>query len=342
MKKRNREEDRAALEVLRKTGVNVLEAALVAREALECGYGRIKRARKCIELGVRALKQREKTVTFNKAVETALEERIGHRARSLSDFRYLAQRLMRNCPGLARRRVRGMTPKECSLYIRQAYDTPRQRNKARLAMSAVFSTAIKHEWCDHNPIAKVPREKLHERRIRILTPEEIRSLLITTSGYKEGICLAAVSIMLYAGIRPHEVERLPWDQIHLDEKVIYILPQHSKTGGARRVTIHPPLEAILRKIMQLNIPRGKMVCPPGWRKHWAAIHRLAGWTGGKRWVEDVLRHTFASHHLSSFRSYAELQLEMGHRSAELLRTRYVAMEGIQQGDDFWLPPAGII
>ena len=35
-----------------------------------------------------------------------------------------------------------------------------------------------------------------------------------------------------------------------------------------------------------------------------------------------------SHHLATFRSYTELQLEMGHRSADLLRTRYVAMEGL--------------
>ena len=37
----------AALEVLRSTGVDILEAALVAKEALECGRGRVKRAREC-------------------------------------------------------------------------------------------------------------------------------------------------------------------------------------------------------------------------------------------------------------------------------------------------------
>ena len=36
--------ERAALEVLRSTGVDVLEAALVAREALEHGSGRVRRA----------------------------------------------------------------------------------------------------------------------------------------------------------------------------------------------------------------------------------------------------------------------------------------------------------
>lgn len=331
--------DRAALEVLRKTGINVLDAALVAKEALEKGRGRLKRARRCIELGDSALRQTEKTVTFAKAVAAAEEDKLGRRKRSVSDFRYLINRMMKRCGELARRRVRSLTPKECSLYIRQSYETPRQRNKARLAMSAVFTAAMKRDWCDSNPISKVPKENVMERKITILTREEIDSLLTAAEEYEGGICLAPVSIMLYAGVRPHEVARLQWSHINRAAGVIYIHPQHSKTGGARQVTIYPPLAALLSKIERMGLNKGLMVCPHRWAKHWAELHRRAGWTQGKRWIEDILRHTFASHHLVTFRSYAELQLEMGHRSAELLRTRYVAMEGVRREDNFWLLPA---
>ena len=85
-------------------------------------------------------------------------------------------------------------------------------------------------------------------------------------------------------------------------------------------SIHPPLARILRHIQKADHER---ICPPNWRRHWAALHRAAGFT---HWQPDVLRHTYATHHLATFRSYAELQLEMGHRSADLLRTRYVAMD----------------
>ena len=70
--------------------------------------------------------------------------------------------------------------------------------------------------------------------------------------------------------------------------------------------------------------RGRYFFSGRWRHQWAGLYRA---TGGTPWQPDVLRHTFATHHLATFRNYAELQLEMGHRSAELLRTRYVAMEG---------------
>ena len=315
-----KEEELAALEILRQTDVNMLEAALVAKEALQAGRGRVKRARACIAAGEEALRRREKTVSFERAVEVALEARKDRRKRTLTDFRYIVRRLMKRCKGLAKRRVRSMTPEECAEYLRAAFDTPRQRNKARLVLSGVFSTAMKRGWCAENPMRRVEAERVVESRIRILSKEEIARLMAAAESYEGGACLAAVGMMLYAGIRPHEVERLRWEDVRLDAKVICISPQHSKTGGARHVTIHPPLANILTRKQQEGRER---ICPPNWKKHWPALHRAAALSP---WQADVLRHTFATHHLATFRNYAELQLEMGHRSAQLLRTRYVAME----------------
>ena len=308
--------------MLRSTGVDILEAACIAKSALEAGRGRVKRAMACVAAGVEALRERERTVSFERAVEAALEERSDRRRRTQSDFRYIMRRMMRRCKGLAKRRVRSMTAQECAGYLREAFDTPRQRNKARLILSGVFSTAKRRGWCAENPVRMVPAERIEEKRIEILSNEEIERLMTTAAAYAGGACLAAVAIMLLAGVRPHECERLRWSDVRLEDGVIVISPQHSKTGGARCVTIHPPLARILRHIQKAAHER---ICPPNWRRQWAALHRAAGFTP---WQPDVLRHTFATHHLATFRCYAELQLEMGHRSAELLRTRYVAMEGI--------------
>ena len=338
----SKNEELAAIEVLRQTGVNVIEAALIAKTALEAGRGRVKRAVECITTGAETLRSREKTVTFERAVLEALEERKDRRKRTVMDFRYMTRRLIKRCKGLAKRRVRSITPLECVEYLRQAFDTPRQRNKARLILSGVFSTAVLHGWCAENPVRKVQPEKIEEKRIEILSNDEITHLMNTASVYAKGACLAAVAIMLLAGVRPNECERLRWRDVRLEDAcqaevfsegekrrmgVIVISPQHSKTGGARCVTIHPPLACILRNIQKADHER---ICPPNWRKLWAGLHKAAGFTP---WQPDVLRHTFATHHLTTFRSYAELQLEMGHRSAELLRTRYVAMEGIYRREE---------
>ena len=332
MKPTQHTDDQAALAILSATGVPVLEAAIIAKEILEANRGSIKRAKRCIAAGAEALKQQERTVSFEQAVDVALEARKDRRIRTVYDFRYFTRRFILRCKGLAKRKVRSITPQECAEYIETAFDTPRQRQKARLILSGVFGTAVKRGWCDANPVSKVEAPRVVEHPVPVLTPQEIGQLTTTAEDYQGGSCAAAVGMMLYAGIRPHEVARLTWAQVDLQAQAIYILPQHSKTGGARRVTIHKPLLRILRK--RKGEDNG-LICPRNWLHHWRELRRASGWGGGRKWPQDVLRHTFASYHLRHFRSYAELQVEIGHRDATLLRTRYVDQRGVQRAARFW-------
>lgn len=324
-------DEHIALEILRKTGVNIVEAALVAKVALEAGRGKLKRAQQCIELGVRELQRQEKTVTFEKAVEAAITERLDRRSRTKSDFRYITKRFMKQCKGLAKRKIRSIHSTECLEYINASFTTPSQRAKARRILSGVFSTAVRHGWCTENPVRRVEVPRVKEQRISPLTMAEINGLLQTAREYENGNCFAAVGLMLYAGIRPHEVARLEWNDIDLQHKSICILPQHSKTGGARLVSIHPPL---LRLLSSCTVQHGK-ICPKQWLKHWRCLRHKAGWHPKHPWQPDVLRHTFAGYHLLHFRNYSELQFEMGHRDSNLLRTRYVDMRTVENASDFW-------
>ena len=331
------ETERAALEVLRQTGEDVLAAALLAREAMEKGRGRLKRARLCLELGAEKLRLREKTVSFSKAVEAAIEARQakGLRKRSIGDFKYLCRRLMRINPRLAERKVRSITSAECRQYLEKAFgNSASQYKKARAIMSGVFSTAIRCGWCGSNPVAGVDVPVVRENPIGILKAQEIHVLLECAEKEDGGACLPAVGMMLYAGVRPHEVERLTWGQVDLEHGSISIPAQHSKTGGARRVSIAKPLARILRAYARGDAKT--QICPANWRQKWRRVRRVAGWGGeGKAWRPDVLRHTFATYHLSHYRNYTALQWEMGHRSSALLRTRYVDMSETGQPAAFW-------
>jgi len=328
------EEEMAALVLLKRSGVPALEAAQVAYAALKSGKGRTKRALRCIAAGAEELRKQERTVSFEKAVAFALEARRERRVRTVYDFRYFTRRFMKRCPGLARRKVRAISAQECAQYIEMAFDTPRQRQKARLILSGVFGTAVKRGWCSENPVARVEAPRVVEKQVPILSPQEINDLRQAAEAYQGGNCAVAVGMMLYAGIRPHEVARLTWAQVDLRERAIYILPQHSKTGGARRVTIHKPLMKILRRYKERTYE--KKICPPNWLRHWRELRRAAGWDSPAHpWPQDALRHTFASYHLSHFRSYAELQVEIGHRDATLLRTRYVDQRPVVNAEAFW-------
>ena len=331
------ETERAALEVLRQTGVDILTAALLAREVLEKNRGQVKRARMCIELGKEEMRMREKTVSFARAVEEAVASRIskGLRKRSIVDFRYLCNRMMRLNPGLAERKVRSITAEDCRRYLDRAYgNSISQYKKARAIMSGVFSTSILRGWCDANPISRVEKPVVREKPVSILQSGEIRKLLNTARLVENGACLPAVGMMLYAGIRPHEVERLTWAQVDLENGSISIHAQHSKTGGARRVSIQRPLARLLECCRHGG--GDEHICPRNWLQKWRNVRQQAGWgTEGKPWQPDVLRHTFASYHLCHYRDYTALQWEMGHRSSALLRARYVDMSAISHPSQFW-------
>ena len=308
----------AALEVLRSTGIDVLEAALVAKEAVECGRGRVKRARECVRLGAEEMRKRERTVTFAKAVGMALEDRKrkGLRARSIVDFRYLCKRMMKMNPGLAERRMRSITSEDCRRYLETAFGgSAAQYRKARAILSGVFSTAIKHDWCDSNPVSRVEVPDVVEKPIEPLTIEEVERLEAAAQLPEHQEMQLSLHLMLYCGIRPTEVSRIdPERDIDWQNQRVVVRPTTSKTGGGRVV----PLRGGNIDALRHDIPRR-------WVQRWRALRKAAGWSKetARPWRQDVCRHTFATYHAAHFRNFAALQMEMGHRDSGLLRTRYI-------------------
>ncbi|MDO4818529.1 MAG: tyrosine-type recombinase/integrase [Akkermansia sp.] len=311
------EEEQLALGVLRCCGGSVLELAILAKETLEAGRGRMRRARECVRLGEEQIRLREKTVTFRKAVEAALEEREKkkRRARTVTDFRYYCKRLMARNPGLAERRVRSITSEDCRTYLQKAYgESSSQYRKARAIMSGVFSTAIRHEWCDVNPVSRVEVPDVIEKPIEPLTLEEVERLEEAAQRPEHQDMQLSLHLMLYCGIRPTEVSRIdPERDIDWQHAQVLVRPTTSKTGGGRVVP--------LRKAGSISV----RTIPRRWVHRWRALRRAAGWNkeAVHPWRPDICRHTFATYHAAHFRNFPALQLEMGHRDASLLRTRYV-------------------
>lgn len=235
------EEEWAAILVLRRTKLPALDVVMLAREALDCGRGQIRRAKRYLTAGKEAVLHQQKTVTFQRAVTETLATKQHLRARTLSDFRYISRRLLKRCPDLATRRVRSITPAECSHYLTRAFAPLRQQIKARAIMSSIFRAAYRRGWSTSNPVRAVDFPRIKETPIPVLSRADLNRLLQTATTYQQGSCLPAIALMLYAGIRPHEVSRLTWEQIDLRRGSICILPRHSKTGGSRRVTILPRL-----------------------------------------------------------------------------------------------------
>ncbi len=293
--------------------------------------------RRVLREGISGVRAQEKTVSFAEAAAESLARReaAGRRATTLRDLRHFIRRLQR-VPGLAERPLRAMGVAECRQVLEAAFaGSAHSYRKGRTIMHSIFAYGLRQGWCATNPVSAVEVPAVEEREIVPLTLPECRRLVEVAKSPHFRDCLPALGIMLYAGVRPGEVSRLCWADVHCEEGVLTIAARHSKTGGARRVELCPPLRRLLR---QQQGAADSAVCPPRWLKRWQRLRQAAGLAGrGQRWVPDVLRHTFASYHVLTHRDLPALQLQLGHRDSSLLMTRYLNLPALRRAEkgEFW-------
>ena len=316
-----------ATTLLSERGVTLLDAARLIRNALdsfseESGLTPVQFCAKVISTGLRHIRNEE--MSIKDGFMLYLETKKNLRPESLRDIRYLGSRLIKSNPEFGETYFSELKPALCEQYLYSAFKTPSQFNKARTMLYGLFEFALKREWCDKNPIKLIEKQKVIEKEIIPLSNAQTESIL---KNAKKRDCLPAVGLLLFAGIRPREVRRLKWKDIDLEEGFITVRSQCSKTGGVRHVEIMPALKRILTKYKSDG---ESAICPPDWNRKWKNIREGSGFKG--TWVQDVLRHTYASYFAKRYRDLPRLQLNMGHRDLSLLRSRYVNMVGIKKSD----------
>lgn len=308
---------RLVLEMLETLGTNDLPTE---RTAL------LQRLRSVVSEGVNALHRREQTVSLETAAWRSVEVRQEYlRPASLADLRHFMRRLLR-VEGAADRPLRAMGVQECRSLLERAFgNSPSSYKKGRAVLHSVFAYGMRQEWCDTNPVARIAPPRVKEKSITPLTAEEIHRLETTARRAEFRDMRLPLHLMLYCGIRPAEVTRLRGSDVQ--GNAVLIRPETGKTGGGRLVPLRQ------KKRIADTLPHGSdAVAPRNWRQRWLQLRRAAGFT---RWVPDVCRHTFASYHAAYFRNLPELQWEMGHRDATLLRSRYISPIGQTEARKFW-------
>lgn len=335
-------ERRLMRELLRGTGLCPIDAARLARNLSECKQNHLRNATlntmdesDTYRLGLVARAEQGRSVPFRDAVQAYLEAKnTDSRLRTRNERRQVLCRVLRAVPESAELMVRDWSVSVCRAALLETFPTKASRNKGYSHLKGLFRFAQQQEWCHENPLNKLTPEKTQEPELQLLTLEQTGRLLRMTDTLGYRCCAPAVGLMLWAGIRPAEVCRLHWGDIDLLEGVVCLRPQHSKTGGARQVTLAPVLRRWLKRFAPKSALRPEEspdlqdslpVTPADWVRLWRDLRTEAGLYP---WRPDTLRHTFASYHLKKHRSIDLLQTEMGHSNPRQLRTRYLNMRGI--------------
>ena len=320
----------SAQTLLKDTGVKLIDAARLIRNTLdtlpkEANISPLHYCSKIIEIGKHNFRLND--VKLKDGFPAYLKIKSSLRANSFQDIKYLGSRLIDSNPDFAALSFSEINTRDCELCLSKTFTTPPQFNKARTMLHGLFEFAVRREWCARNPVKLVERRKVTEREIMPLTLIQIKRLLKAAECNNKKY-LPALALLIFAGIRPMEMQRLVWSDIDLDENFITIRSVCSKTGGVRQVEILPALKRILLNTCPSR--SSAKICPKNWSRKWKEIRDCAGFKGS--WVNDILRHTYASYHAKRFANLHRLQLNMGHRDLSLLHSRYVNMRGINKSD----------
>ena len=319
----------SAKKILGRTKISVLDSVRFVRNILDAKPKNSKLTDaqfilKVIEVGLCNIRAKE--MSISEGIALYLKSKQHLRPDSIRDIRCIGNRLLRTNPELSGRNFSELSVSECEEWLNAAFHTDSQFNKARTMLHGLFEFALRREWCDKNPIKRIERKKVVEKEIQPLKLAETKRL-IKTAQRESPVYAVVAALLVYAGIRPREVRRLTWRDIDTEEKTITVRSQCSKTGGVRQVEIPPVLNRLLITHKSQN---SSHICPTDWQRRWRKIRDNSGFRG--RWVQDVLRHTYASYHAKCFRDLPRLQLNMGHRDINLLRSRYVNMNGISKSE----------
>jgi len=176
------------------------------------------------------------------------------------------------------------------------------------------------------PTKQVKMPRFDNRRIRFLSPEEIRVLLEACRKRSRELyemCL----LSLHCGLRAGEIFSLKWGDIDLTNGLLYVVDSKNRINRA------VPMTEEVKKIFEGKVPGepGDLVFPSRKGEERQRISRTfqrvldeLGWNEG---VEDrrnrvtfhTLRHTFCALHVMAGTSLSVLAELLGHRSLEMVK-----------------------
>ena len=212
-----------------------------------------------------------------------------------------------------------------------------QSKKAyRLGVSGLFTYAIARKWISEHAVKPVRASRTRRdqaRRPAVLSLEQVSALLQSA----DPKFLPAIAIGLFAGLRPAEVRRLRWEDIHWDKKQIDVLATSSKTASYRYVPMSDNLLEWLAPYRNLS---GRLY---DLNKHGLAhcLSAIGARAGITPWPKDCLRHSYGSHLYAATENAHLVARRMGHMTSDMLHSNYNNRRTREQGEAYFqIRPSG--
>ncbi|MES2469983.1 MAG: site-specific integrase [Verrucomicrobiota bacterium] len=262
-----------------------------------------------------------KSSTVAAMVETLLSHKRteGKAVRYLRD---LKSRLGRFAVDYGTRPIGDITPEEISVWLSGLNLAPVGTNNFRRCLAVLFNYAAERGFAPQNVMRRTVRMKQVEEEIEILTVGECDALM---RGAHDSI-RPALALAIFCGVRDDEVRRLDWRAVDWEGDSLIIGANVSKVNQRRIVPLRENVKAWLAPLRQT----GGLIHPVGRaaKAHLQAARAAAGFgtpaackddKSLRPWLNNALRHSYASYALAQWPDAAALALEMGNSPAVILK-----------------------
>jgi integrase len=254
-------------------------------------------------------------------------------ARYLSDYaeRHKRPTSIRNDKGMlegvivpqwGRREVAAVTKLDVENLHRKLEATPYRANRMVALLGKVFSLAIEWGWRTDNP-ARGVRKYPEAPRTRWLDRAEIDRVLVELDKYPDRPSAIAIGLLLYTGARKGEVLAARWEHMDLENERWTKPRTNTKQKREEIIPLGTVAVALLRKLHQeagepdngwVFSGRSEGEHLENLKQHWPLIRKAAK-LGDEVRLHD-LRHTFASHLVSSGESLQTVGALLGHTQTQ--------------------------
>jgi integrase len=206
---------------------------------------------------------------------------------------------------------------------------PQSRNHYRRTGHAFFQWAVKRRFAPENPFSGIDKAVVKRDLPGIYNKEQMDQLFAKAGDDPE--LIAWIALGAYAGLRPSEIKRLDWEDIHLKKRVIDLSGSATKGGRRRLVKI---LDTLASKLEPIDKSSGEIV-----GEYFDSSKQLRDLKEavGFDWPHDVLRHSFGTYHLAAFEDAGKTSLQMGHSGNPSMLFNHYHRPGIDKATalDWW-------
>lgn len=260
------------------------------------------------------------------------------RQRSIEEDLKLLRKII--LPSIGNLQVKNISRRTIESLHLQLEKTPYQANRVLALLSKMFSLALAWGWREDNPVKGIERYQ-EEKRDRWLDKKELNKFWKTLELYPNHPATFALKILVLTGARKGEVLQATWDQFNL-EKGVWTKPSHLTK---QKKTEHLPLSEQtlnnLNKLKKVNKINSQYLFPDQTGKKpikdiksfWEKIIKEAKLKNVR--IHD-LRHTHASHLVSSGLSLSIIGKLLGHtQAATTQRYAHLADEPLRQAAELF-------